>query len=280
MLTALQASALAFSLIQTAIAVAIGQMFWRRPLTGADVRASRSFAVFWLGAAAAAILNDASVAAGANGGGAMIIAPLTYANLLADVLYIGGLVYYLLYIYTGRASLFPYVVAFYAAALAGALALIASLGPTGMHMNRWGGSVAYQNEPSAITALLFAVFFLLPPIVGSILYGTLYFRVHGRTQRWRVGLVSTSLFIWVLSALLVTAFDSSSANDAAAIAIRCISVAAMATIYAAYAPPAWVQRRFEIESLQGEVARALPAARSRPPDWRIVQFHARLRELV
>ena len=48
---------------------------------------------------------------------------------------------------------------------------------------------------------ILAVLLLLPQIIGSFAYFTLYFRVTDVTQKYRILLVSWSIIVWFLSPL-------------------------------------------------------------------------------
>jgi hypothetical protein len=224
------------------IALAVARRLARREATGEAGRALRLFALWWAAFAADTVLNALTWLAGGLGlANEPVTAVLTYLALVSIVLMIWGLMYYLAYLFTGRDDLYRPIAAFYALSFLGALALVVSLRPIGVHMGPWAGEVAYLREPPAAAALWFALFFLLPPLGGAIAYGALLFRVKGRPERYRILAVSLGIFLWFTTALVITGTQPGA--DAAAILGKVVGVGCMLFVLSAYVQPAWLAER-------------------------------------
>ncbi len=99
--------------------------------------------------------------------------------------------------------------------------------------------------------MILAILLLVPQIMGSIAYFTLYFRVTDMTQKYRILLVSGSIIVWFLSPYAALA-GGLAQHDWWQLASRFIGLAAALTILMAYLPPRWLKQRYGIISLSDE----------------------------
>jgi hypothetical protein len=220
---------IALNAVFASVAFWIGARLLRREATGDAGRAVTLFALWWFGFGADTLLNALTwLAGGLGAANEPVTAVLTYLALTSIVLMTWGLTYYLVYLVTGRAGAFWPV------------ALIVYLRPIGVTMGAWAGEVAYAREPPAVAALLFALYFLLPPLAGALTYGTVAFRVKGRADRYRILAVAVGIFVWFTSALLFT--GSGATGDVANLAGKALAATCMLLIVSAYATPAWLAR--------------------------------------
>lgn len=245
------AFALTFNVTAALVVVAIGAQLLRRPVHGPGRRAALLFSLWWIFLGIQTLLGVAVTLAGRAGYDALV-GPLVYVQLVFIGGMLWGLLYYLAYLFTGRGSLFWPLTAAYAAITIGGLAFIATLHPVGYTPDAWGGAIRYENEPTRAGALGFWLFFLLPPIVGAALYGSLYGRVSSATHRYRIALVASGVFVWFTSNLVFTA--GVGAGDVSAIGSRVVGGLAILALWLAYSPPTFVKRRLGVRSLSDEVA--------------------------
>jgi len=113
-------------------------------------------------------------------------------------------------------------------------------------------SVEIQRVEPIPGSLLQGLLFLLlaPPIVGAFAHLTLLRTTEHARQRYRIGLVSTSILLWfgsVYGAVLL------GVSEAAwwPVLSNGIGFAAALVIWAASIPPGWVQERLGVEPLGG-----------------------------
>lgn len=255
---------IAFNLCGAAVCFLIGRRLARRHVedVGAQ-RASALFSVWWLGMSGNILANNATWLLAAFGlAPAWAVVALTFASLACGVAMIWGLVYYLVYLFTGRPGVFWPITLFYGASLAGSFWLIASLRPTGVRLGEWGGAVEYASQPAPLLGAAFSLFFLLPPIVGALAYGTLAFRVKHPFRRFRIAVVSLSLLVWLISSLALPSGGSSGATRAVGMII---AVLALTGLGVAYFPPRRLRARLDAD---GD---ALHAVHEGMPDGLLVQ---------
>lgn len=281
MLTARLLVTTAVNLVAIAVAIHVAVRLLQRPTEGAARRATRMFALWWGAFALDTALNTLTWLAGGLGlANEAVTDLLSYPALTAIVLMIWGLAYYLAYLFTGKESLFRPIAAFYALCWIGFAALVIYLRPIGVHMGPYAGSIAYAREPPAAAELWVAIFFLLPPLVGAILYGGLAARVKDPAHRYRILAVSIGIFVWFTSSLIFTGVGPH--GDALALAGKALGLACLALFVSAYTPPQWLAQR-----LAGRAGALDPAAR--PPEDPTLRdarenkreaLTARVRELV
>jgi hypothetical protein len=207
------------------------------------------FVVWWYALAAATLLVGIQSLLGAFGIVDLpLITTITLMNLLITCVALFGLMYYLLYLFTGNSRLFSPLLVFYFLYFGLILYYILASVPIGVSVDRWSIALDFQNVirgPLYVTALLLLVF---PQIIGSLAYFMLYFQVKAPTQKYRILLVSWSIIIWFLSSFLAS-ISGLATQDWWQIASRLIGLGAAVTILFAYRPPAWIKRRFGVAAI-------------------------------
>lgn len=233
----------------------VGRVLSQRHASSDDSRmAWRMFIVWWYALAATTLSGAVLSLLGAMG---IVQLPLfitvTLVNLLATCVALFGLMYYLLYLFTGNRRLLVPLTLFYIAYYAFLMYYVLASDPVSVSVDRWRTALVYQNEitgPLFLAALLLLVF---PQIIGSLAYFTLYFRIKNPTQKYRVLLVSWSIIIWFLSAF-VASIAGLSEFDWWQVASRLIGLGAALTIRFAYQPPVWIKQRYNVLSIADENA--------------------------
>jgi hypothetical protein len=123
--------------------------------------------------------------------------------------------------------------------------------PVGVSVRRWSATLEYQNQIEGPLFLIALLLLVVPQIIGSLAYFTLYFRVKTITQKYRILLVSWSIIVWFMSSLIAS-LSGLSQFDAWQVLSRFIALTASLTILFAYQPPSWVKRRFHVTSIAEE----------------------------
>jgi hypothetical protein len=256
----------------------VGLRLVRRPAAGDARRASQRFGVFWLGLGAHTALAGALTAAFLVGGPApLLVAAAAFMACVVIAAMFWGLMSYLLFLYTGKRIVFRLTTLAYVAQLVPLLLAVAILRPVGAYMEGWIPMIAYANPAGSALDGIASLTFIIPPLIASWMYLSLFRRVEDAAARWRIGLVGGSIGLWFLLAV-VGRFLDLLPGDTGAVIGRAIAISAALIVLAAYEPPAWAQRRYGARRLGHEVT-APPADPARAAARREALV-ARTRELV
>lgn len=231
----------------------VGRVLSRRRSPSADARLAWVLFVVWWYALAAATLSGAVLSLlGAFGIASLpLFTTFTLANLLATCVALHGLMFYLLYLFTGNRHLLGPLTVFYIAYYISLVYYVQASTPIDVMVERWRVTLVYQNQISGPFFLITLLLLVFPQIIGSLAYFTLYFRVQTVTQKYRIMLVSWSIIIWFLSAFFAS-ISGLSQQDWWQVASRLIGLGAALTIMFAYQPPSWIERRFGVASIARE----------------------------
>lgn len=160
-----------------------------------------------------------------------------------------GLMGYFFYVLTGRTRvvLLSFV---YGAYFVWLVYGLAQQHPVAVALFRWRTDLVYANSALVAGNVLSLVLIVLPPVVASIAYLRLLPTVPTASQRWRIGVVSASILVWWVVAVLA---GQPNLLDAEAIQLagRALSLATAVAVLWAFHPPAWVQRRYGVEPYAG-----------------------------
>ncbi len=242
----------ALALLSGCIYAYIGYRLTRRNLPREGKLAAAAFVTFWYGLAVSAItgpMGAQSVLAAAGVLTLPVALLLGQVGLVAICLALWGLLYYLVYLYTGKYGAWKLLAGFYVAFYVFLQYFLISLNPVGIKEGRWSVQVEYASNQSGAEALtnpyviLLLVGLLLPQIVASLAYLTLGFRVSDPTQRYRIFLVSISIFVWFASPFIGLGFVDSPREDTWSMVSRFIGLGAAITIFLAYHPPRFIRRK-------------------------------------
>jgi hypothetical protein len=212
----------------------------------------QSFTIWWYGLAATTLIGGFQNLFGAFGITILsLFITATYINLLMICLALWGLLYYLIYLFTGNSQLLVPLAIFYMIYYVVLVYYITARIPESVNVDRWRTALAYHTPLTGAFFVMLIILLLLPQIVGGFAYFTLYFRVTDVTQKYRVLLVSWSIIIWFLSPFIALA-GGLAEQDWWQVASRLIGLAAALTILMAYLPPQWLKQRYGIISLADE----------------------------
>jgi hypothetical protein len=239
-----------FSFLCAGIYFYVGRVLGRRrQVTPGANTAWLMFVTWWYALALATLTQGLLSLLGAFGIlGLPLFTTITIVNLLTTCVALAGLVFYLLYLYTGKNSLLWPVGIFYLFYYGLLVYFLEASNPIGVTVNRWSTSLQYQSLVKGPLLLIVYILLVFPQILGSLAYFMLFFQVKTKTQRYRILLVSWSIIIWFLSAFLAT-IAGLSQQDWWQIASRLIGLGAALTILFAYQPPSWIKRRFDVAAI-------------------------------
>lgn len=231
-------------LVTTALLTFVGVTVLRRGAPAPDRLALRLFGAWWFSAGAIILLGSAPTLLSLAGSPPMWVFDITtYATAVPLAVGLCGLLYYLLYIYTGRRELIRPLVVAYTAFFALTIWYFAQFG--GRHLEETAFSVRIVSDvqPAAWVRAAYGVAVALPIVAAVVGYGLLLRRAHGKEQRFRVALVSTSFFLWFTPVLVAFVFGFDQA-DWFPFVYQAPGTLAAALISMAYHPPAFVERRW------------------------------------
>ena len=242
-----------FAVAAASIYAYVGWRLSRRVVASLQARiAWQSFTVWWYGLAVTTLIGGLLNLLGALG---LTILPLfvsaTYINLLVICIALWGLLYYLIYLFTGNSRVLVPLAIFYIIYYVLLVYYITASNPESISVGRWRTTLSYHNILTGPLFVILIVLLLLPQIIGGFVYFTLYFRVREVTQKYRILLVSWSIIIWFLSPF-VAIVGGLAQQDWWQLASRLIGLAAALTILMAYLPPRWLKQRYGIISLPEE----------------------------
>jgi len=175
----------------------------------------------------------------------------TLFNLLALCVGLHGLMYYLLYLFTGNRHWLGPLTVFYIGYYILLIYYIQARGPSGVEVERWRTTLIYQHQIQGPFFLIVLLLLLFPQIIGSLAYFSLYFRVKTATQKYRILLVSWSIIIWFLSAFLAS-ISGLAEYDWWQIVSRFLGLGAALATVLAYQPTVAIKRRFGVTSIAEE----------------------------
>ena len=242
-----------FALVSAGVYCYVAWRLSKRVVSSSEARiAWQSFTIWWYGLAATTLTGGFLNMLGVFGQTSLsLFVTATYINMLAICIALWGLLYYLIYLFTGNSrSRLPLAI-FYIIYYFMLVYYITTSIPSDVRVSRWNTTLTYSAPLTGPFFVMVVVLLLLPQIMGGLAYFTLYFRVQEATQKYRVLLVSWSIIIWFLSPLFALA-GGLAQQDWWQLASRFIGLAAALTILMAYLPPRWLKQRYGIISLSDE----------------------------
>ncbi|HSL44767.1 MAG TPA: hypothetical protein VK897_15130 [Anaerolineales bacterium] len=243
------------SLLSVIIYYYVGRVLSRRRVASPDARLAWTLFVVWWYALASSTLVGAmlSVLGAFNLAGLPLFITLTQVNLLAICIALYGLMYYLIYLFTGSRRLLVPLTLFYIGYYILVIYYVQSRIPVGVSVGRWSATLQYEQPASGPLFLIALLLLIFPQVIGSLAYFTLYFRVKTPTQKYRILLVSWSIIVWFMSSFLAS-ISGLSQQDWWQITSRLIALSASLAILLAYDPLPWIRRRLGVSSIVEEPA--------------------------
>jgi hypothetical protein len=244
-----------FSLANSAIYYFVGRALSQRRIALPDARLAWTLFVVWWYALAGTSLTSGllSLLAAFGVTNLPLFVTVTQVNFLAICVALHGLMYYLLYLFTGNRRLLTPLTVFYIFYYVLLVYWSQSSHPIGVTLGRWSATLKYQQQNTGPLFVVVLLLLVIPQIIGSLAYFTLYFRVKAATQKYRILLVSWSIIIWFLSAFLA-GISGLSQQDWWQLVSRVIGLSAALMILMAYQPLNWIKRRFGVTSIAEEAA--------------------------
>jgi hypothetical protein len=205
--TATLALSLALTLGTSALLAYAGALILRRPTDEEAKRALRLFAVWWFSVAAVVLLGgSATILSLAGVDSIRLQTALSYLTAVPLTLALWSLLYYLIFIYTGRPSaIWPLTLA-YGVFFAFEMFYFSSFGDRSFQETPYSIRLVAARQPPAWVSVTFGLLLAVPILFVVVGYASLWFRTQEPDVRRRIGLVSSAFALWfgvVLAAFLL-----------------------------------------------------------------------------
>lgn len=165
--------------------------------------AKRMFALWWLSLALIETLRGATATLGAlEAASAPLAATARYATLAILCSGLAGFLYYVAYLYAPWERALLVVGASYVAVYATATSVLTPNQPESLSVSTWDVALVNRAEITPAWEATLVLALVVPLLAAVLAYASLYARLPERAQRRRVALVSSSVVLWVGSALL------------------------------------------------------------------------------
>lgn len=166
----------------------VSHIILKRPVEEGAKRANSLFGVWWLSLGLVFLLAPLFTVPPQLFGYRNLAFTIALLNalLILIVVAVWGLVYYLVYLYTGHSRWFWPVTVFYVFVAFVLLYWVAALNPIGFDDS---GMLTYEHgqlSGSPAIGLLFS----LPVVFAALAYGSLFFRVKAGVAKYRIGMVA------------------------------------------------------------------------------------------
>jgi hypothetical protein len=229
--------------VAAAVFVFVGLRFARNPWPEHARWAGRAFVGWWLGFAGYLLLwitlPMLLVSMGYRGLSVFMI--LLYASMFSLSLGVGCLVYYLLYLFTGRKGLWGPVALWYAGVFVALMTIFTVHGPEEVAVHEWWVDLKYSVPlGTAFQVSLGAL--VLPSTLGALGYLTLVRRTPDPHMRFRIVAVSLTIVVWGLAGAMARVLEA----DLLQLVLRSVvGLMGALLILAAYQLPERADRRRE-----------------------------------
>lgn len=241
---------LAFALASSSLFFYAGIVQLRRRVLGEARVALNLFAVWWF--ALSAVTLGSAIFTGLASLNVLDLAlwqVYTYLALGGICLALWGLLYYLLYLFTGQRGWLPILSVFYSLIYVLVLYWVQIQQPVRVIVDQWSAHIEYARPDQGPMSFAILLAIVLPQILAGLAYFTLYFRVKERAQRYRIALVSWSIVAWFSTSLVGQAFPADfRESDTWHIITRSIGLMAAGLIVMAYQPPSRIRRWLDHET--------------------------------
>ncbi|HWH09186.1 MAG TPA: hypothetical protein VNX21_08300, partial [Candidatus Thermoplasmatota archaeon] len=158
---------------------------------------AEAFALFWFGVGVVNALQAfLEVVALVRDPGLPLAFAVWNTRIVLALTSFAGLVYYLLYVYTGRPTSRSALIVFYALAFLLMQVWLMGARPTGTDVQGWRVDLTFEDPEKTPLYGLVVVMFFVPPLVAAAAYLVFMRLATGAAQRRRVRLLSASLVVY------------------------------------------------------------------------------------
>lgn len=248
----------AFVLATTAVLAYVGvlQQQRARAASKADRAAILAFAMWWYGAAAVLLslgLQSILVLVGVDS--ISIHNAMRYTRMAPLSIAAGSLLFFLLYLLTGRMAWRRLLVAGYTGFFAFTIYYAYLSEPVTLQVTEWDVRMRATTPVEPWLVILFGVLLAGPILLATIIYAMLFFKVRDPQQRYRLALLAISFIVW-FGAILIGFLAGLTSESWFPILYEAPGLVAGGLVILAYRPPGWIQRRLAAASADPSVQNA------------------------
>lgn len=215
----------------------------------------RAFALWWYAASLVILnVNLRNLVAAAGVTDVALYTTQAYVGNVPLAAALGCLMYYVLYLMTGRRRLYLPVAVVYALYLTYLMWFTARAGERHLVISDWQVQFTGDIPATAAENLAFGLLLAAPIVLTVGAYTILAFRIREPNQRYRLSMISAG-FLLLFGTILVGYLLRWNEQPWFALAYELPALVASFMALLAYRPPRWVRRRLHLEP-----AEARPAA--------------------
>jgi hypothetical protein len=245
-----------FTLIVTtataAVFFALSATLLRRPMADEGARiANLAFGLWWFAVGAQETVVALRIPLALAEAPLSLMVGFTFASLAAVTLGLAALLYYLLYLFTGRTVVSWPLLLFYSVYCGWGIQYLATRRPMGYDVTPWGVSIDYVLPASPLATLTALLVLVGPPLVAVGALLVLSLRMPRGPTRLRVVVLALATAMWFSSAIVAAGLGASA--DAWQAVATLIPLAVGIAVLTVYRPPPWLRERLggdERESLE------------------------------
>lgn len=192
-----------YALVVAAAFAFVGRRVRERAVVPDASLAQEAFAVWWF-ALAASSASSAVVDLLGYAGVAQVALVSTglQINILALATGLGALLYYIIYLVTGRRQLLGPIVGFAIVYYVLGLTFITQAEPIGVAVTAWGVSPIFPEPVPGFVDVTLVMLTVLPRVLGVFALFTVFFALERSDQRLRMATMCWGVLVWTQGALL------------------------------------------------------------------------------
>ncbi len=252
------AISIGLAILSGIVYAAVGYQVGRRPASPDARLAKRMFQAWWYGLAALSVFTPlVAIMTTLNLDSLDTMLVLVQILLIVIFAAIAGLVYYLLYLYTGRQWILGVAAGYFLVMVVWleyilVAAQIASWGvPPDGGAKTFLDAAGQRMQTDPVQGILFGLLVAVPPLLSAAAFFLLYFKVNTPEQKYRIAVVAAALVVWFGVSLVGTLTGLSrnlATREAWQLTNSVVALCAAAAVYLAYKPPAWIRRKLGLEA--------------------------------
>lgn len=184
-------------ILTTGLLAYAGVLVLRKRVAPGDRLARLMFAAWWFAAGVVLLLASLPTLLSIVGAAdRRILDASRWPTAAALAVALCGLLYYLLYIYTGRHRLIVPLAIAYAAFFVFEIYYFAQFGPPTLEVTAWTVRATPSSQPPSWMSATFGVAVALPILAAIAAYASLLFRAKEAEHRFRIKAVSAAFSLW------------------------------------------------------------------------------------